>query len=402
MTTGSRSRMASGSSSATLRAFLGVSVLCVDDDPNALEGISAHLRRHFDVTTAVGAAAGLEALQAKHTFAVVLSDMQMPGMDGVEFLGRVRQIAPDAVRMLLTGQGDLEVATAAINEGQVFRFLTKPCAAARLIEAFNAAVEQHRLITAEKVLLEQTLRGSIKVLVDVLSLTNPVAFGRATRIRDRAIDLAKAVGAQSGWQIEVAALLSQIGYIALPQSTMDKLNLAQSLSAAEQAAVANLPRTADNLLANIPRLEEVRFCLLYQAKHFDGTGQPADALRGDKIPLGARILKVVLDFDVLEAQGHRSSVALGTMRARSGVYDPALLEAFTGLQGDSAPPAEVREVPLRLVRVGMTFADDVRTTSGALLIPRGYEVTDGLIDRIRNFSAAGNVRVILKGGNEGA
>ncbi len=304
--------------------------------------------------------------------------------------------------MLLTGLGDLEVAIAAINEGQVFRFLTKPCAVARLVDAFNAAVEQHRLITAEKVLLEQTLRGSIKMLVDVLSLTNPIAFGRATRIRDRASALAKAVDAQALWQIEVAALLSQIGYVALPQSTIEKLNLAQPLSAEEQDAVAKLPRTADNLLANIPRLEQVRHCLLYQAKHFDGTGQPADALRGDKIPLGARILKVVLDFDVLEAQSNRASVALGTMRARRGVYDPALLEAFTRTQAGSESPSEVREIPLRLVHAGMTFADDVKTTSGALLIPRGYEVTEGLLDRIRHLRAAGNVRVIVKGGNEGS
>jgi len=373
-----------------------VQVLCVDDEPAVLEGLSLHLARKYDVTTAVSGAAGLEALRAKPGVTVILSDMRMPSMNGAAFLSKTREVAPDAVRMLLTGETDIQSSIAAINEGQIFRFLTKPCAPDRLLAAFEAAVEQHRLVTAERVLLEQTLRGSIQMLSDVLSLTNPLAFGRAARIKSRATELAKAFGLTDVWQIAVAAMLSQLGCVTLSAATVEKLYHGEPLSQDEQAAVSRMPAVAEGLLAHIPRLEDVRASILNQRKHFDGTGQPPGPLRGDKIPVGARVLKIVLDFDELEAQGDAAAVALGTMKSRTGVYDPDLLEAFAKLRGGSARAEEVREIPLRLVSAGMIFAQDVRTSAGALLLARGYEVTEGLVERIRNFTVPGNVRVTVR------
>jgi response regulator RpfG family c-di-GMP phosphodiesterase len=377
-------------------------VLCVDDEPNILEGISLHLRRKFEVITAVGGPAGLEVLAARRDIAAVLSDMRMPGMDGAAFLGHVRQAAPDAVRMLLTGQTDLKSAIAAINEGQIFRFLTKPCPPEHLVGAFDAAVEQHSLVTAERVLLEQTLRGSIRMLTDLLSLANPQAFGRAARLKDRATELAKAAGLTAIWQIEVAAMLSQIGCVSLPAATTEKLYYGRPLTPEEQAMANRLPAMADALLAHIPRLEEIRASLLHQSKHFDGSGLPAGPLRGEGIPVGARVLKIVVDFDVLEARGDEVAVALDTLRGRAGRYDPQLLETFARLRGDGTPRHEVREIPLRSVQAGMTFVEDVTTAAGALLLPRGYEVTEGLVERIRNFQVPGNVRVMVRSGKDPA
>src|SRR5690349_20120797 len=158
-------------------------LLCVDDEPLVLEGLTLHLRRAFTVTTATSGAAGLEILKDKGPFAVVMSDMRMPGMNGAEFLSKVREQWPDTVRVLLTGQSDLQSAVAAVNDGQIFRFLTKPCPPELLLGALGAASRQHDLLIGERVLLEQTLHGSIKMLTDVLSLANPVAFGRANRAK---------------------------------------------------------------------------------------------------------------------------------------------------------------------------------------------------------------------------
>ncbi|HLK41412.1 MAG TPA: HD domain-containing phosphohydrolase [Polyangiaceae bacterium] len=373
-----------------------VPVLCVDDEPQVLEGISLNLRRRYDVTTATSGAAGLEALQKTPTIVVVLSDMRMPGMDGAAFLAQARQTAPDAVRMLLTGQADMASAIAAINEGQIFRFLTKPCPPDVLVAAFDAAVEQHRLVTSERVLLEQTLRGSIQMLSDVLSLANPTAFGRATRIKEHAADLARAAGHAAVWPIEVAAIVSQLGCITLPPATVEKLYLGASLSTEEQAAVDRLPALADGLLAKIPRLDEVRACLVHQCRRFDGTGPAANGMSGDKIPFGARVLRIVHDFEALDAQAGKTSFALDTMRGRTGTYDPQLLEQFATLMGSAVQRHEVREIPIRMVQAGMTFADDVRNASGGLLLPRGYEVTEALLDKVRHFAVKGNVRVIVR------
>src|SRR5207253_2334943 len=141
------------------------------------------LRKKFDLVIAVGGEEGLAAVAERGPFAVIVSDMCMPGLNGVQFLTRVREVAPDSVRMLLTGHADVPSTIGAINEGNIFRFLTKPCTPEAFGKALEAGVEQYRLITAEKDLLEQTLRGSIKVLTELLALANPLAFGKASRVQ---------------------------------------------------------------------------------------------------------------------------------------------------------------------------------------------------------------------------
>jgi response regulator RpfG family c-di-GMP phosphodiesterase len=380
-------------------------VLCVDDEPLILEGLRLHLGRRYDVMTASGGAAGLEDLERNGSTAVVLSDMRMPGMDGATFLGRVRQVTPDTVRILLTGQADLNACIAAVNQGQIFRFLMKPCPPNMLLENVKAAVEQYRLVTAERVLLEQTLRGSIKTLIDVLSLANPLAFGRASRIKQSANALIASLNIGAAWQIEVAAMMSQVGCVSLPAETIGKLYYGKALSAGEQNMAEKLPASAEQLLANIPRLEEVREILINQNKHFDGTGRPANRLAGEAIPLGSRILKIAIDYDWLEAQALSAPMALDRMRSRSGWYDPRLLETFATLHGGQAQKTlrtirgVLKELPLEMVEVGMTFAEDLRTEDGALLVARGYEVTESLVERIRNFSpevARQRIRIITK------
>ncbi|HZU85804.1 MAG TPA: response regulator, partial [Polyangiaceae bacterium] len=102
-------------------------ILCVDDEPSVLDALSASLRRDHDVVAIAGASAALEALTRDPTIAVILSDLRMPGMDGATFLGKARAIAPDAARLLLVAQGELDLALAAMNEGRIFRFVIKPC-----------------------------------------------------------------------------------------------------------------------------------------------------------------------------------------------------------------------------------------------------------------------------------
>ncbi len=150
-----------------------LAVLCVDDEPHVLSGLALHLGRTYRVVTATSGEEGVAALTERGPFAVVLSDMRMPGMDGAQFLAHARELMPDATRMLLTGQADVDSAVAAINDGRIFRFLTKPCPPEDLRAAFAMAVEQYDLVMAERVLLNQTLLGSVKALTQVLSLTSP-------------------------------------------------------------------------------------------------------------------------------------------------------------------------------------------------------------------------------------
>lgn len=119
-------------------------ILLVDDEPRALEGFRAVLQRAFNLRTAVGPESGLEILRSTGPYAVVVSDLKMPGMDGIEFLARVREISPDTVRVMLTGHADMESAIAAVNTGEVFRFHTKPCPAAVLRQTLRDSLDRYR------------------------------------------------------------------------------------------------------------------------------------------------------------------------------------------------------------------------------------------------------------------
>jgi response regulator RpfG family c-di-GMP phosphodiesterase len=360
-------------------------VLCVDDEPNVLDGLRRSLRGHVDVTTAVGGAAGLETIEREGPFAVVVSDLRMPGMDGVAFLSRVRAMAPDTVRVLLTGQADLDAAIAAVNDGWIFRFLSKPCPPEVLLKALDAAFEQYRLITSERVLLERTLYGSIKMLTDILALVVPTALARAQRAKQHVGDLAIRLDVPARWQVEVAAMLSQIGYVTVSMDLAKRIYQGHLLSEDEQAIADRLPAVAEGLLASIPRLEPIREILAYQKKRYDGSGEPCDSIQGDVIPWGARALKIALDFDELLTRGFTAALALDTMRGRKGWYDPDLLQAFAELPAVRGRGATMAELPLRSVEVGMVFMQDVKTTSGVTFIACGQEMTPSLRERVRNL-----------------
>lgn len=133
-------------------------VLLVDDDPNLLEASERLLRRRFDIEIGRGPAAGLEAIDQRGPYAVVVSDMRMPEMDGVEFLSRVKEKLPDSIRIMLTGHPELRTAVDAVNHGNIFRFLTKPCSSEDLALVLDAGLEQYRLLKVRQEVLETKLR----------------------------------------------------------------------------------------------------------------------------------------------------------------------------------------------------------------------------------------------------
>ena len=362
-----------------------IKILCVDDEPQVLEGLALHLRRNYEMFTAVSGPLALATLESEPSIAVIVSDMRMPGMDGAAFLARSRQVAPDAVRILLTGEADINSAIHAVNEGQIFRFLTKPCPPATLLAAIEAAVHQHRLVTAERVLLEQTLHGAVKALTDVLALASPASFGRATRIKRVVADLAEALALPERWPVEVAAMLSQLGAVALPAETADKLHHGRPLTPDEQRMVARAPAVAEQLLGNIPRLEDVREILATYARPFHRSDPPGHDAGKHRMERWRQILHVAIDFDVLEAQGVLSGVAIDTLRGRFGRYDPQVIEALVAVRGRTTLRHEVRELTMRALAPGMVFTQDLRLANGTLLVGRGGEVTAGLLARIRNF-----------------
>jgi len=158
-------------------------ILFVNDEENVLHAIKRQLTGKCDVITAGSGADGLELLEMGKDIAVVISDLRMPEMDGIQFLTAVKERYPTCIRAMLSGHADLQTAIEAVNEGNVFRFITKPCPPEKLYKILEACCTQYYLLQTGRELLEKTLRSAIKVIVGILSLTNPVAFSRTLRIK---------------------------------------------------------------------------------------------------------------------------------------------------------------------------------------------------------------------------
>lgn len=364
-------------------------ILFVDDDANILEAYQRKLQHVLKVRTALGPHEGLRELQEKGPFAVVVADMNMPLMNGVEFLKRVQEHAPDTVRMMLTGNADIAVAMDAVNTGNVFRFLTKPCPSTLMGDALAAGIRQYRLVRAEKEVLEGTLNGAVELIAEILAWVNPEAFGRTLQVRTIARQLASRLKVPDAWEIDVAAILSQVGSIAIPQELMEKVAAAEPLDEDERQILHNIPAIGQELLQHIPRLENVARIVLYQNKQFDGKGFPEDNIAGKDIPLGARILKVAMDLLKLRASGLNRAEALGEMQRREGWYDPRVLQAAGGTAAGPDPldvSWKTVQMPFKEVRKGLTLAADIMTTDGKKLVVAGTTLTEALIVRLKRFA----------------
>ena len=353
-------------------------ILFVDDEPNVLSVFERQLRKSYEVETAPGGADGLTKLSSRGPFAVVVSDMRMPGMDGVKFLSTVREQFPDTVRILLTGYSEIQQAIDAINQGSIFRFLTKPCPQEVLIVALNAALDQYRLVHAERELLEKTLRGSVQVLGEILALVNPTAFGRAARVQRLVGELVKLIEGSGGWEIDVAVVLSQLGCVAVPEQVLAAVNRGADLSQEERRLMEGVPAVTRDLLRHIPRLDRVIEIINYKDHSFDKDGK--------NTPLASRILTAAYDFDAATAGGLSGEQAVARMNAASGRYDPAVMTALAD-HVRSEILLQAREVALCDLQCGWILAEDLHSDTGVLLLRRSNPITEPLKRRLE-FSAS--------------
>lgn len=360
-------------------------ILCVDDEPRVLQGLRQVLFKSFDMTAAPSGAAALDELE-RHDFEVVVSDMQMPLMNGATFLAEARKRRPDVSRLLLTGHADIDSAVAAVNHGQIFRFLTKPCPPEELLAALKDAVAQHRLVTAERVLLEQTLVGSVRALSEVLALVHPEVFGPSMRQHVRVCAVAERLGIPDVWKVEVASMLSSVGYVVLPTDVAAKQRSGQQLSEAELEMTGQMSGVVERILSHIPRLEAVREVLSWHAK------LKAPTPDRDSAPLSAQVLHAVTELGLREA---RAGVADAVRSLRSSnEHSAPIMDALAAVCQPRAPKLEL--LPLEGIESGMTLAADVMSKSGLLVMAHGQLVSPALLQRLRNYHARlGVVQPIL-------
>jgi len=359
-------------------------ILFVDDEENVLQSMKRQLRKRFPMQTAMSGDEALQILKEKGPFAVIVSDMRMPGMTGVELLSRVKILYPETVRIMLTGNADQETAMEAVNDGQIFRFLTKPCSTAILVPALALAQRQYRLITAEKELLQKTLKGSVTVLSELLSQAKPTVFSAGLRIKEYATDVAQQLELPNLWQIEVASMLAQIGCISLPTDIINKKYAGIALDDDEKEMWENYPEIGARLLDNIPRLESVTKMIRWQQKRFDNFDEELSTGEFEEVLIGAQILKASIDFDILLHQGNVSPKAIEQLQEHPGEYNPEIVRALSKIRFQEH--ARTLSLTVDDITVGMIAEEDIIAKNGVMILPQGQEISWSVLQALYNFN----------------
>jgi response regulator RpfG family c-di-GMP phosphodiesterase len=366
-------------------------ILFVDDEFHVLTAIKRQLHRLAEVELARGGEDALDRLRIPNRFAVIVSDLRMPGVDGLRLLKQARTIAPDVVRILLTGQVDVQGAIAAINDAQVFRLLLKPCETPVLAKALTEAVELHRQRVTERDSLEKTNAGVVAMLAEILERCNPMAYERGVRLKAYAGHVATAMQLGDTALFEDAALLSQIGATSLPAPLQKKLASGGTLTVAEQTQVDLLPEVGARWLAHIPRLTPAAAMVSAQ-----GSVTTRARLTDDVIGMGSRLLRVVTAYDELLATGMPAREVIERLELDPVTYFPPMVSALRNYRREANTAASWL-VGSRDLKVGMILDEDVRARDGQLLGSRGQEITEPLLRRIgevtRETGAIESIRV---------
>ena len=317
-------------------------ILFVDDEPLVLAGLRRSVDSEFVADLAGGGEEGLAKLRKGGPYPVVVSDMRMPGMDGATFLTNVRAIAPDSIRVMLTGYSDIATAVRAVNEGHIFRFLTKPVTPEILLVTLRACVAQYHSARLEKEqlkitteALEQLDLGTLTALARAIDAKSAWTAGHSERVTNLAVKIGHAMGlpANSLAILHRGGLLHDIGKIGTPLTVLDKPG---KLEPEETRIMRDHVNIGVHILEPIPCFREALPMVAQHHEWFDGSGYPA-GLAGENITLHARIITVADCYDAITSdrpyrKGVPSAQALEILRQRSGTqFDPMVIEVFMRL-----------------------------------------------------------------------
>lgn len=403
-------------------------ILFVDDERNILGSLQRVFRKEgYGILLAESGECGLDLLR-NNSVAVVVSDQRMPGMGGVEFLKKVREAAPDAVRMMLTGQADMVDIAGAINQGEVYRYITKPWDDEELKLIIRAAVERHNLVVENRQLQEATMRQNAELYdlnqtlearveektkrlsenffafaglcADMIELHDHLSGGHCKRVALLARGLAERLGIKGAEldAIWAAGLLHEIGLVGVPREVLDKHE--GELLESERALIRNNPVLSQEIVSRIDTLRQAGLIMRSHMENFDGSGYP-DRLKGNEINFGSRILAVCREYDRLRhARRPYSKVdALAAIeRGRARRFDPDIADAFLKFASEMKDAEEsqtsghfnakvptIVKVDIQEISAGMTLAKPLATGRGRLLVAQGTVLTDALIEKVLNF-----------------
>ncbi len=358
-------------------------ILMVDDEPNVLAAYRRTLGRQFSLTCVEGGAAGLAALERDGPFAVIVTDMRMPSMNGIEFMHAAREKSKESVYLMLTGNADQQTAVDAINTGHIFRFLNKPCTQELLENSLRAALRQYEMVTAERVLLRDTLTGSIRLMVDALELADPIVGAVQSRVKQLVHELCAQFRIPYDWQFMVAGSVCLIGLVGTHRD--------KTQSVPVESMLVGASALGSRLVMNIPRMGQVSAILARQREQGLLPMNLEDHSRDALEVIAARFVRASVDIAFAVRAGLTHGAAVDHMAA-TGQTDPRLIDALTLIPSAGVYAGAswvIREIKLVDIRAGMVLEDDLTRFDGTLLLSRGQPVSELAASNLRSQALTG-------------
>ena len=355
-------------------------ILFVDDDELVLSGLTLTVGRKYDISTAISGMEGLEVFEKEGPFAVIVSDFNMPQMDGSEFLREIRQKDKEVVTMLLSGGANFNEVSDAVRRGGIFRLIGKPCPTELMVENLDQALKQYRTIRAEKDMLEQTMNGVVRAITTILAASKPLFFGRSERVKQLAFDLAKELNLTEDWRLELASTFSYLGYLTLPDEVQEKLYNNEDVPDEIMDVVKVFPNFANGILKAIPRLEEITPII----SRIDEDYEASDSDDGDSAKL-ASLIRLAKHYERYASDGYSRTDIFGILDKSPDVYFPGALEALRKIKDYSKGEAEVEEVSIDKLKSGMRILQELRLPNGTLVAPKGSKVDQHFIKVVENY-----------------
>lgn len=395
-------------------------LLIVDDEPLVLNGLRETLTREgYHVSTAANPFLALEEL--KHQiYSAIISDHQMPGLTGLEFLARAKELQPNASRILITAVLSLDTVIDAINKGEIYRFIVKPWLREELFATVKNAVQRYELIDNNAVLqtravvmnrelteanralelqlarvaeqneslgqrnqaLAENLQHAVQLGLQVLQMFSPALGNQARRVHQicRALADTLRLPPEHREILEFSAWLHDIGLVAIPREVIRRWELDRAaLSEDERKVMQSHPLLGQDLVKFAHHLEAVGTIIRSHHERFDGSGFP-DGLKGEEIPWLARLLAVAVAY---AESNDADAGAVEFIRQGSGTaFDPEAVRAFLRISSRAMIARKEREVLISELQPGMVLAKGIYSPGGLLLVPEGQPLNEGAIGKI--------------------
>ena len=376
-------------------------ILVVDDQPRNNELLEAYLiPQGYEI---IKAANGEEAMRklTGNQIDLILLDVMMPGTDGFEVTRRIRK--DDTHRLLpiilVTAMRETEDRVKGIEAG-CDDFISKPVDKTELlarvrsllkVKAYNDLMSNYRKeleseVTKSTAIMLKTLQGSMKILVDILSLINPEAFNTAQLSKKLVRNLCERLRIDATWEYEIAAMLSHIGLSTLPSDIIDKYRRNQALTKKEQLLFKGHPGIAQKLISNIPRLESIAEAIGCQMMDYSKTLE----IKNNRVASMARMLKLALDFVAAEKKRSAHDLdILADFQAKKNKYDPEMLAALEAELRSVDKDLIIMEISPQDIVPGMVLVDNVFDEKNTLIVHKGTEITEIFLVRLLNFLKVG-------------